>query len=1128
MNQEIDILIGSDLWGQLMKGGIVHHHSGLTAVETVFGWTLCGPVPHKNAVEQSFAMTALSLFVSHASVSELWSLENIGIRDPIEVRAKHVVEDQVLRNFQESVARNEDGRYKVGLPWKLESVELPDNKETALLRLKNTTKKLKNEGTGMYEAYDEIFQAWLEEGIIETVENTSSKGFYLPHRPVFKPSSSTTPVRPVFDASHKSGRAPSLNECLEKGPNLLEKIPHLLMRFREKALGVSADIRKAFQMIEVTESDRDYLRFLWWEHKGDEDRVKIFRHRRVVFGVIASPFLLQSVIEYHLKRVDGENEKVAKQLLRSFYVDNCVTSVDNIEQYEEFREKATTMMSEAQMLLRQWECTGERFVSSLGKSEESTTILGMTWNKMNDTLACVRVETKHLGVRITKKQVLSIISKLFDPIGHTSPALIIPKLAMQDLWVKKLNWDEPVPEQTEREVRKWINEVGCLAEIDIPRRIMDNARSYQLHCFCDASANAYAAVIFARIQTDEKVVIRFLLAKAKIAPLSRPTIPRLELLSCLIGARLVRTLMEALDLEDADWYLWSDSSTALAWIKRNDAWGTFVGNRVKEICEITNPKDWRHIPGTENPADLPSRGCSPVGLLRSRWWEGPDWLCRSQEEWPHVEIDVDEEAVTKELKQKTSSSLLAKEECWYIKRFSSYEKTIRVVGWVKRFVDKCQRKSAETGSLTVQELENAEKEVFKEVQRESFPDDGKAVSLKVVRSEDGVLHVHTRLLNRDDTPGFKFPVLLPHSHELVHMLIMYEHRKNGHAGTQILMAILREKVWILRARKTVQSVLRKCVICRRHASKSVEVVPAPLPSDRVSMGKVFQVTGVDLAGPLYLRNGSKTWIVLFTCAVYRSVHLELVDSLSTEAFLLAFTRFIARRGRPSTVYSDNGTNFVGAVNLFKGLDWAKIERESGLRRIAWKFNPPSAAWWGGWWERIIRILKGLLKRMLGNRRVNFVQLFTMVCEIESVVNSRPLTYMAENDELLPLTPAMFMNNVVESRFPEAWDGGDSYRQGYATLKVLRKELDMRFRKEYLAQLVHRRKLQHLRSLKEDDIVLVGSDNKKRFEWPLARILELIPGKDGNIRVAKLKTRYGTIIRPLQRLFPLELSPRDIL
>jgi len=197
---------------------------------------------------------------------------------------------------------------------------------------------------------------------------------------------------------------------------------------------------------------------------------------------------------------------------------------------------------------------------------------------------------------------------------------------------------------------------------------------------------------------------------------------------------------------------------------------------------------------------------------------------------------------------------------------------------------------------------------------------------------------------------------------------------------------------------------------------------------------------VDLAGLLLLRDGSKAWIVLYTCAVYRAVYLDVVTSLSTEAFLGSLERFVNLHGRPNTIYSDNGTNFVGAVNIFKRLDWKQIERECDIKQIQWIFNPPTAAWWGGWWERLVRSLKDILKRMLGKSRVNYDELRTCLSTVAAVMNERPLTTLTEDQgDLISLTPALFMRGIASARLPEVqYIGAREVQQEFRRVSSLKK------------------------------------------------------------------------------------------
>lgn len=556
---EVDIVIGSDYWGYFMTGKNRSLPCGLHAFETIFGWTLSGITPKSNTGEE-----IISMFLSEENLKNLWGLDVIGIKDPIDKLTEIQEETEAKKFFMDTVTRNQEGRYQVKLPWSNGVQEIPNNKKIATTRMLSTTKRLN--ATNNFETYDNIIKSWIDEGFVKQVNDEANltKCHYLPHHPVFK-ESLTTPVRPVFDASCKTGRNPSLNSCLYKGPNYIELLPDVFMRFRMKLVGALSDIRKAFQMIDVDIGDREYLRFLWWEDATQQNIISL-QHQRVVFGLICSPYLLAAVLEHLLLSIPEPRKQVAKQLL---YVDNCVTSFDSHEEYKEFKMISIELLASAKMELRQWESTFEDNYKPIKETEE-TKVLGMQWNKKYDFLY-IKIPSIEIPEKLTKRIIASILHKFFDPIGYSCPALLRPKIMLQNAWKKNISWDCELPTLWIDQFQRWCNEVVFLKEIKIPRLCqIPNSLSRELHTFTDASQDAYATVVFLRTEKECHVEIQLIQAKNRVTPIGKPTIPRLELLSCLIGSRLGSSVIEALNLENIPSYFWSDSTTAIAWIKRND------------------------------------------------------------------------------------------------------------------------------------------------------------------------------------------------------------------------------------------------------------------------------------------------------------------------------------------------------------------------------------------------------------------------------------------------------------------------------------------------------------------------------------------------------------------------------
>ncbi|UYV65695.1 hypothetical protein LAZ67_3005166, partial [Cordylochernes scorpioides] len=1133
---KIELLIGSDIYGSLLSGRVKQLENGLTAIETHLGWTICGPSPKKDEQSDCSSLVVISMHSRNMSVDYLWDLETIGIKDPRENLTKLEEDKIVHQHFLNTVHQLEDGRFCVGLPWLGNQEGIPSNRHIAERRLFNTTRKLR--AKCIFSEYDRVFQEWLAEGVIEKVspEDLNRNCHYLPHHPVVKANSNTTKIRPVFDASCKDKGNLSLNDCLASGPNVIEQIPAILLKFREKAIGVIADIRKAFLQIEVKEEDRDYLRFLWWKNNH---QIQVFRHKRVVFGVTCSPYLLGAVILHHLKGVSSEFGALPQKLMECLYIDNCVTSVDTEAELVDLVEKSTEIFAKAKMDLRMWQFGPIHRVKEvysrlppsvdIERSEEAS-VLGMKWNLLEDTLNV----TPKFGVIInslSKRDLLSHTQQIFDPIGFLAPVLLPAKLLIQQAWTVKTDWDEPLPSTIQENFMKWYSELDTLADIKIPRRVGHGIRAHwSLHIFCDASQSAYAAAAFLRCPENKGVSVQLLMAKSRLGPLKKTTIPRMELLACMLGVRLSRYITESLNLAAEPVYYWTDSTTALSWIKTNRQWGTFVNNRVKEICNTSGPNKWFYVPGSLNPADLPSRGCSVLQLKRTRWWEGPEWLKQPQDHWPKQLFHSDRTLVNLEIDRQVLVTTHARTEVmpWF-ERFSNFTKIVRINAWIRRFIRNTQKLSPSgMHSLQLSELEDAEKGIWKTVQQQVFSSRGDSINgLMIIRDDFGLIRIKSKLIERDDEYSFRYPILLPTKHHVVTCLIREFHLRHCHAGVQILSAKLRENYWILNSRRSIRSVVSQCAKCRRFSSKPVKTAPIHLPLDRVRDATAFEILGVDLAGPLYLKNKTKAWIVLFTCAVFRAIHLELVTSLSTEAFIQALRRFIARRGRPTVIYSDNGTNFVGANNALKALNWKKIVLDQNLHKISWKFIPPTAAWWGGWWERLIRSIKDLLVRILGHSSVYYEEMSTILCDVEATINSRPLTYIHEDfDSLIPLSPSMFLHDSKYVGVPDL-DKLDSkkFQDRYRHCQRLREALRSRFRSEYLGQLVQKAN-ERTPKLSVGDVVIVKVEDKRRLHWPMARIVELFSGRDGHSRVAKVRTKLGTLIRPVQKLYPLEVSSGD--
>nr|XP_015927237.2 uncharacterized protein LOC107454528 [Parasteatoda tepidariorum] len=258
--KELHFLLGADVASKIFTGDIKHLGKGLLAVKTKLGWTIMGKIDNNDSkMENSLSSLSLSLHVSDSKLTDLWRLDTLGISAREENQTKNLLEEETKKHFANTIRKDKTGRYEVSLPWVVDSSISHNNRFIAEKCLVKTENKL---STNHRDEYQKMFEFWESENIIEVVNDNKISGtHYLPHRPVFKENSETKKIRPVFNASAHTSNKPSLNDCLTKGPNLIEIIPSIVNRFRKYRIGISSDIEKAFLQINVRENDRDFLRF---------------------------------------------------------------------------------------------------------------------------------------------------------------------------------------------------------------------------------------------------------------------------------------------------------------------------------------------------------------------------------------------------------------------------------------------------------------------------------------------------------------------------------------------------------------------------------------------------------------------------------------------------------------------------------------------------------------------------------------------------------------------------------------------------------------------------------------------------------------------------------------------------
>ncbi len=549
------------------------------------------------------------------------------------------------------------------------------------------------------------------------------------------------------------------------------------------------------------------------------------------------------------------------------------------------------------------------------------------------------------------------------------------------------------------------------------------------------------------------------------------------------------------------------------------------------------------------------------------WRGGPEWL--KAETTPFVEHDTISmpEECSAELRGsgRPSHSLLVTERKSNIgallncQAFGSLRRLLRVTVQVLRavqiFKSLTKQRHVSSGPVTPEELSAADELWVSDAQSKLVQDkDFKSLrnQFNLFVDEKGLWRCGGRLANAELPYTTKHPVLLPRSHPLTSLIVQEAHDRVKHDGVKETLTEIRRRSWIVRGRSLVRAIIHRCITCRRYEGAPFKAPPPPpLPTFRVKEDPAFTYTGVDFAGPLFVRAGgaiesNTMWIGLFSCFVTRAIHLDIVSDLNTETFIRCLKRFAARRGLPRQFISDNGKTFKAASKYIE----AVIRDETVREYLAdmgckWLFNTERAPWWGGAFERMVKSTKRCLRKMVGRASFSYDEFLTAVVEIESVINSRPLSYVSACDVEEPLTPSHLLIGRRVLNLPDhlgcMYDPDDEdfvIDSSQLTRRMQHFNNTMnhfwrRWRTEYLQEL----RESHRQSMKKSpshpqvavgDVVIVHDDGLPRGLWKLGRIERIITGRDGqargaSVRVASRDRQSTHLHRPLQLLYPLEIS-----
>ncbi|XP_012271144.2 uncharacterized protein LOC105694768 [Orussus abietinus] len=1144
---KIDLLLGADVYGDILLEGLRKGCAGAPlAQQTAVGWVLSGPTGGTTyettgpTTAQSFQCTSQKGL--YKALQRFWELEEAPTRQYSLTAEETACEDHYAR----TVRRDGDGRYVVRLPFKTSPTTDLCTSRYGAMRMYERNERRFITDPGMAESYRQFMEEYIRLGHMGPTAG-GIRGYYLPHHAVIKDSSTTTKLRVVFNASHAALNGKSLNDLLHAGPKLQAELSDVLLRWRRHPVVFSADIEKMFRQIWTHPDDCEFQRVLWRAEGATQ--VATYRLRTVTYGTACAPYLAIRTLRQLAQDEEAQYPLGSAIVREDFYMDDVLSGADTVEGAVDRRQQLQGFMASGGFTLRKWTSNQTAVLAGVPPElretgvelqlQEDTTLrmLGLRWQPANDHFR-FQVHPQPSCGRWTKRAVLSDIARLFDPLGWLAPVVVTAKVILQRLWLTGTGWDEPIPPAESTAWEAFRGQLVDIEAISIPRWIgatsVELTTQCELHGFSDASERAYAAAVYLRVTKGGGAAqVTLLTAKTKVAPVKRVSLPRLELCGAALLARLVRHLRGTLRLESVPIHLWTDSTIVLAWLRGHASqWKTFVSNRVGEIQTALPGSEWHHVPGEENPADCATRGLTPRELREHHlWWSGPTWLTGDPTLWPGANVTVeptDLEArpapVGVNLGQVPATDLLA--------RFSTLHRLLRVTAWCHRFGTNCRRSADDRakGPLTPEELAQIRRHWVRIAQLQGFPDEigrlqgKKGVSLKSAilkfgpfLDDQGMLRVGGRLQHSLLAYDEKHPILLPGKHRFATLVIGQAHRAVLHGGTQMTLGYLRWTFWIVGWRTRVRQYIHRCIACLRQRAALTTPLMGSLPPARVRPARPFLHTGVDYAGPVQLRTSKgrgqrtyKGYIALFVCLATRAVHLEVVSDYSSEGFLAAYRRFTARRGICDTLYSDQGTNFIGADRELAAMFKASAkERQDIVATLAndgarWRFNPPAAPHFGGLWEAGVKSVKHHLRRVIGEATLTYEEFATFLTQVEACLNSRPLRELTDDPEdLTALTPGHLLIGAPLTTVPEPslLEVSMNRLSRWQLLRRMYEHFWDRWSREYLRDL-HTRSKWKTRStpVRVGDMALLKDERLPPTKWPLVRIVETHPGPDGEVRV----------------------------
>ena len=841
---KIDLVLGADVYQDILLSNIVRGNSGSPiAQQTRLGWVISGAIKPSVSNRGSHDKATLCLNAPiEDPLKELrrfWELEEVSSCIP-----ESQDERECERLFIHEHHRRSDGRYVVRLPIRSIDEAAPASRTlaTAIGALQGVQRRM-HKDQEFKTQYEEFMRQYENRGHMSPICHSEVSRLldtdsvqYLPHHGIWQKADQGRKLRVVFDASRRSGSAPALNERLQPGPSLQTDVIAIMLRWREPHIVFSADIEMMYRQILVHPSDTNLQRIVW--QRPGEEEVRHFRLLTLTYGTCCAPYLAIRTLRQLAMDEGAQYPEAQKVILNDTYVDDILSGAADISTAIHLKNQLISLLKAGRFHLRKWAANHPKLLEDIREEDrlrpawrnftEDSPIqtLGVAWDPVEDAF---RFQVSHVPDHqmATKRQVLSAIARLYDPMGWLAPVIIIAKILMQRLWKEGISWDDPLPKELMKEWIRFVTDLPGIHELSLPRWIGSKPTgTSEFHGFADASKSAYAAVIYVVTQDPSGGrSSHLLIAKTKVAPIKTISIPRMELCAAVLLSRLLGRVIKEVQKKPSTVHTYTDSEIVLAWLRSDPSrWNVFVANRVAEVQRDLPGVQWSHVPSGENPADIASRGMLPANLRQSSlWWKGPPWLADPTQPKPRSLSSgctalPPEELVRKGAPKDRRTVLnITLGHCEraddFIDHFSSLIRLERVIARCLRIFKHRRHGSCPTLNewLSAQELEEAFQRCVFCTQKSYFGQElnalqaGRAVpsgsplrSLSPFLDEKGIIRVGGRLQEASIPFSQRHPVILPKESRLSDLLIDWAHRCSLHGGHALTYAYVMRRAWIIR------------------------------------------------------------------------------------------------------------------------------------------------------------------------------------------------------------------------------------------------------------------------------------------------------------------------------------------